>query len=275
MAITITKDIPGTYKPGKSATLNFTIRGAKDEAEATNALIDDSICPSFYMSDNEYIINLPRKEFNIDAEHIDETNPDANIFRAKVRYYATVAPNVVSFDTTGGEQHITQSGFTTVYSNGVSPNMQGAIGYDGERVQGVSIAIPSYTFTEEYTFKQSFVDDNYRRKLALMTATVNDGTFRKFAAGEVMFKGATGTTLLVDSIPAWRVQYHFAVSPNLSQFAVGSITVAQKLGWEYLWTLYEQIVDANNLIKVPRAVYVERLFTQTDFSDLGLPYNPA
>lgn len=54
--------------------------------------------------------------------------------------------------------------------------------------------------------------------------------------------------------------------------AVGEIIGISKKGWEYLWVRYVDAEDAvaKAIVKKPQAVYVESVYEQGDFSDLGI-----
>jgi hypothetical protein len=264
MAAVVTQDIKSTYVPNKSAELSFTIRGAASEADASTALNSSGLVPSAFNS-------IPRRETNIETEHFDTHNTATSIFRAQVRYYFIVSEldSVIGFDTTGGTQHITQS-YSTVKYPSSAPDLQHAINYDGQRVNGVDITIPALTFTEQYYKSSSEVTHAYRKTLAGLTGKVNNGTFRTYAAGEVLFKGSAGSQVMVDGTRKWQITYTFAVSPNLSNFYVGSILVAEKIGWDYLWVMYADFIDGSTLIKRPVNVYVERICDYANFNDLGI-----
>ena len=158
----VTQDIDVRYIPGKSADLHYTIKAADSEQAAYQDLLNSGLVNSAFNS-------LPRKDITIEAEYIDTQNPDNNIWRAVVQYVAGPMDDdekVTSFDTTGGQQHVTQSLATVGVYPGNSPNMGGAIGYDGDQVNGIDIITPAYTFSEQHTFRKSQVDDSYRRILA-------------------------------------------------------------------------------------------------------------
>jgi hypothetical protein len=65
-------------------------------------------------------------------------------------------------------------------------------------------------------------------------------------------------------------------SPNagsnqtLPALSMGNITGIEKKGHEYLWVRYEDNVESNALIKIPRAVYVNRVYREEDFTQLGI-----
>lgn len=262
MSAHITQDIEARYVPGKSAELSYTIRGAVDEFEAGIELAAEA--PALYQG-------LWRKERQIEAVHIDTENPDKNIFKGKVLYgLSDPSDFTTSFDTTGGSQHVTQSELTVNKYPAGAPNMQGAIGFDGQRVNGTDIVIPSYAFNETHIKTQAQVNTAYRHTLANLTGGVNNDSFRGFAAGEVLFRGVSGQFITVENEKKWQLTFQFAASPNRTNIPVGTITVASKYGWDYLWVLYGENVDTGRLVQQPIAAYVERLYPFVDFGNLNI-----
>lgn len=261
----VTQDIDVRYISGKSAELNFTIKASDTEESAYQDLLDSKQASIVFNG-------LPRKDITIEADYIDTENPANNIWRATVQYLIGFnnADNITSFDTTGGQQHVTQSLSTIGVYPPESPDMGGAVGYDGQQVNGVDIITPSYTFTEQHTFNKSRINDSFRRQLAGLTGCVNERKFRGFDEGEVLFKGATGSMMTEDSQTKWQLLFHFATSPNRFNFHVGDILVRKKMGWDYLWVIYGDEVNSNRLIKRPRSVYIERMYLFGDFSDLRI-----
>ncbi len=262
MSVIVTQDIEARYVPGKSAELNYTVRGAVDESEAGTALVAES--PAVYQG-------LWRRERQIEAVYMDTDNPTKNIFKAKVLYGPSDPSDfTTSFDTTGGSQHITQSELTVNKYPANAPDMQGAIGFDGQRVNGTDIIIPRYVFIETHIKTLAQVNATYRKKLAGMTRCVNNASFRGFAAGEVLFGGAKGDFVTVENEKKWQLTFHFESSPNRTNMTIGAFSGVEKAGWDYLWVLYGETVDAGRLIQQPQAVYVERVYPFGDFSDLEI-----
>jgi hypothetical protein len=192
-----------------------------------------------------------------------------------------------SFDTSGGSQHITQaaggtvttSGGTTVtqgserrYPPGTAPSMNNAIGVDGSSVNGVDIVAPALTWTETYDVPHQYVTANYIKSLAALTGTVNNGAFRTFAAGEVLFMGCNGSQEWDDQRGngPWTLSYKFVASPNVTAQTIGDIEGIEKKGHEYLWVRYEDAVSSNELVKKPKFVYVNKVYRDGNFSGLGI-----
>ena len=262
----VTQDIEARYIPGKSGEINFTITGEVDEAAAETALRASELFPALFNG-------IPRDLIAIDTEHMDTLNPSQHIFRARVTFLRPLADdmgNVISFDTTGGTQHVTQSLATVgAYPNG-SPNLGGAIGYDGENVQGTDIVVPAYEWTERHEFTKSQVSEKFRNMLAGYTSGINSNKFRGFPAGEVQYLGATGDMSIEGGATKWVLNFKFKQSPNRANFFVGDIEVREKAGWDYTWTFYGDTISNGRLVKVPKHVYVERMHGFFDFSVLGI-----
>jgi len=177
-----------------------------------------------------------------------------------------------SFDTGGGTQHITQA-LATVASHAppgkTAPNFKGAVGVSDGSVDGVDITVPIYNFSETHYLDVATVDAAYKLTLFNLTGTVNSLSFKGFAAGEVLFQGASGSLRQHDQ---WEITYKFAASPNATGLTVGDITAINKGGWEYLWVRYREDEDtaAKTLARRPVAAYVEQVYPLTDLNQLGI-----
>ena len=191
-----------------------------------------------------------------------------------------------SFDTSGGTQHITQSrpvgnGQSLDFEKRYPPNalnQSGAIGVDGDSVAGIDVVSPSLQWTETYDVPSPYVTSAYIKTVAAMTGTTNRAPFRTFAIGEVLFLGCNGSQEWDENRGdgPWSLSYKFIASPNaganqtLPAMVVGQITGIEKLGHEYMWIKYEPVVSGNGLLKLPKAVYVNKVYRDADFSLLGI-----
>ena len=210
-----------------------------------------------------------------------------------------------SFDTSGGQQHITQSPLyddtTTAVagSDGLpivtrtvtgerkygptgvtAPSQFGAIGVDGDNVAGVDIVVPALSWTETYDVPSSYVTATYIKRTSFLTGTVNNATFRTFRPGEVLFVGCSGSQDwdADKGDGPWSLSYKFVASPNagngetLKALKVGDIGGIVKKGHEYLWVKYESSVGAGSadLLKRPKYVYVNEVYPSANFAQLGI-----
>ena len=182
-----------------------------------------------------------------------------------------------SFDTTGGTQHITQAHYETPYPGG-APFQYNAIAVDSNGVNGVDIVVPQLQWQEQYDVPNAYVTAAYVRGLAGLTGTTNNASFRGFDAGEVLFLGCSGSQEWDDQKGKgpWSLSYRFVASPNaggsgsVPAITIGSITGINKKGHDYLWVRYEDAVDSSTLIKKPKHVYVNRVYREGNFSQLGI-----
>jgi len=184
-----------------------------------------------------------------------------------------------SFDTTGGTQHITQALSFTGYGTSAeksypssATNMSGAIGVDSNGVNGVDVVSPQLQWQEQYDVPNAYVTAAYVRGMAGITGTTNSASFRGFEAGEVLFVGCSGSQEWDDQKGKgpWSLSFRFVASKNVTDQEIGSITGIEKKGHEYLWVMYEEAVSSNSLIKKPKAVYVNKVYRESDFSQLGI-----
>jgi hypothetical protein len=248
-----------------SAEIPYIVRQAEDEDEVKAAAL--AATPWYYAG-------LPRRSIEL-AERINE-----DTWRVTVRYekpdnndqqQQQNAPEpVVSFDTGGGTQHITQSLDTrSKYGPAATDELGGAIGYDGENVGGVDITVPVYNFTETHYLPDAVVSMAYRGILFRATGTVNLDPFRGFAPGEVLFLGASGSKRGEED---WEITFKFAALPNRMDIMVGDIGPITKLGWDYMWVQYAPDVDEDKkqLIKKPVAVYIEQVYEESIFLLMGI-----
>ena len=178
-----------------------------------------------------------------------------------------------AFDTGGGTMHRNQSIKTVSKVPNDAPDFNGAIEVDNEgNVNGVDVTMPVLNFTETHTMNGARVTTSYKKTVAALTGTVNSSGFRGFSAGEVLFLGASGTKRSKKPNAPWEITFRFAVSPNQSSLQVGKLKVSNKRGWDYLWVRYADKVAENkkNVIKEPVAAYVEQVYPEGDFGNLGL-----
>lgn len=191
-----------------------------------------------------------------------------------------------SFDTSGGTQHITQAKGGTVTTTGSTttttstetkfppsaPSMDSAIGVDGDSVAGVDIVVPQLTWTETYDVPSPYVTNDYIKTVAALTGTVNKEAFRSFAAGEVLFLGASGSHEWDEEKGdgPWSLSYKFVASPNVTNETIGPVTGITKRGHDYLWIRYEDSVTDSTLLKKPKFVYVNKVYRDGSFSGLGI-----
>jgi hypothetical protein len=256
-------------RDGKSSTLELVclVRGTDNETAAKNAA--SAFAPETWGYGTP---TLWKQSITVEPEFIAGT---LSHWRATVLYDTSGDGPIVDeksfeFTTGGGTQRITQSIETVGKYPAGAPDFGGAIGVTDSGVEGVDIHVPSLTFSETYLFAE--VAPSYRLLLVRMSARINAAPFRGLAAGDVLFLGADVRYDAKLGEKPWSVTYRFAAQEGRTNFTVGDITVAAKAGWDYMWVRYadEEDAGAGALVKVPSAVYIERVYEPADFSLLGI-----
>jgi len=274
MAITV-EELPDsrqwTTGANLSVTFSYQVRGTASDVDAKNAMLGEA--PSSY----QY---LTRQASQIEPVVMDANNPDGCIWNGTVRYARSsqdseppaTGDSAFSFDTGGGSQHVTQSIATVnkyAPAGKTAPDFKGAVGVTHDSVEGVDITVPVYNFSETHYLADAAVTGSYKSTLRSLTGRVNNASFKGFAAGEVLFLGASGSKRGEED---WEISFRFAASENRSGLTVGDISGIDKKGWEYMWVRYADAEDATAkaIVKKPVAVYIEKVYEEGDFAGLGI-----
>lgn len=248
----------------------------EDDEQARDAFGQyiDSICMTG-TDGQRYFRNLRLQDYNMWYE-------GGGVWKAEYEF-STQTPAFIEqgqetfqFDTTGGQQHITQA-LAHVADYPPSVNHNGAIGVTGQSVEGVDISVPAMKFSKTVSTPMVGITSNYVQTLYTLTGRTNNapwsittqGQTLNFAAGEVLFLGCNASQQ-TGEIAVFTFQ--FAASPNMTDIKIGELTGIAKKGWEYLWVEYEDDVAAggNYYVKKPKAVHIEKVYRDGDFSLLGL-----
>ena len=245
-----------------AATLRFNITGCEEAEDADNALATHA----------PHMILCALRQSSTSVNRLAK-----NAFEGVVEYAKEEGENddesdngySISFDTTGGTQHITQSYATRgryAAQGFTAPNHGGAIGVDDGNINGCDIIVPTLGFCMSKQLSGA-LNTGFLKMLASLTGKVNSTPFEGFDAGEVLFEGASGSK---QGQGAWDVAYKFKASPNVQSMTVGNIQVGYKRGWDYFWVQYLEQKDdeAKTSKKVPFAAYVEIVYHEADFSPL-------
>jgi hypothetical protein len=200
--------------------------------------------------------------------------------------------NTISFDTSGGTEHISQAfqpngdtfgeqvpgSFTGIKGQlghgrpnegALVPDLEGAINVEGDQVKGVDKVVPLFNFSETWTFPSRFLVTSYIATLYQLTGTVNKNDWRVFKGGEVLFMGARGE--INRSSAAASVTFSFSARPNRGTFKVGEVEVTGgKLGWEQMSVMYETSAGPATIIRRPKFVFINSVYGGTDFSRLSI-----
>ena len=158
MAITVEQTWDGSQISGQmddgSITSEYLVRGTSDEFAAWTALEAATAL---------IVGSLVKQDVNIDRR-LGEFEWAGSV-KWGMRERPETNDSSFSFDTSGGNQHITQALQTagTYAAPGVTaPNYQGAIGVSDNGVEGVDVTVPVYNFEETHYLPIAFVDATYK-----------------------------------------------------------------------------------------------------------------
>lgn len=174
----------------------------------------------------------------------------------------SVGSYTLTFDTSGGTVHIIGSKETIgKYPASAAPDYKQLIGVNKEDVEGTDIVIPALKISVHFKHPAAIITLARIKYLASITGMVNSAAFLTFAAGEVLFLGASGSE---GSETETEVTYQLAMSSNITGMSIGDVASIAKKGHEALWIKYKDAVDTPDAtalpVKQPEFVYVERVY---------------
>lgn len=143
-----------------------------------------------------------------------------------------------------------------------APYTGGAIGVTKDGIEGVDIEGGPFNFSKR-VYLDSITDDQIARLEAAKNC-VNSIPWGPFQIGEVRFRGATGGDQGRNNV---ELTLSFVAEANQTNLTVGQMTGISKMGHEYLWVHYQEVVDpiSNTITKRPAYVKVERVYHWSKF----------
>lgn len=270
---------------GSSASLTYCVLGVTDELSAIG--MANSTAPLIYQFGiQDSIVVLVRssataKQTSYNTWEVDVEWAEESSEKSKQRPENQPLENMVkwSFDTTGQTQRVTVAKKEIARGSRSqsypAPDMYGAIGWDGQQLQGVDTVIPSLKVTATVPYKPSAITKEWIADLARNTGKTNSKDWQGFKAGELLFIGSTGTkdvplSLGITQQKPMDVVHTFEASENQDKYTVGAITIETgKKGWEYAWVRFEQVDDANSIVyPKPVHAYIDQVYDEFDFKKL-------
>jgi hypothetical protein len=128
--------------------------------------------------------------------------------------------------------------------------------HDGHEVTGIDVPVAEDKLTIMYRHPQAYLNGAYIRRIGALRGYPNNDNFLGYEPGEVVYMGGQFTESNVEA----SASYNFAISPNVANLVIGSITVTSKKGWDAVSPVYEDDVDTNGAGKkhdVRKLKYIE------------------
>ena len=253
-----------------TAQRTWRVFGTTDPQAARAAIIDTPdlqllIYDDFFLESLSYEQGPSPNEWDFTGNYDAATPPDP----------AYGGGYTVSIDTTGAQilqtSSYEQNGFPAPSLD--APDFKNSIDVQDGKPQGVQRIIPALKINIRSKIATAHISSPiaYAKQVASLTGTTNDDTFLTFAAGELLFAGASGEVVATNP----QLTFTFLASANITGGTIGDITGINKKGHEYLWFLFDHDKDptTNMLISKPRACYVDRVYGEGDHSllKIGVP----
>lgn len=259
---------------GSSIDFTYVVLGTQSEITAANGAL--LIAPLAYLVNDEWLVRQEVSPQPTGPDSWDVTVRFGSEDQRKSREKPQPGTWHFSFDTAGGTHKITQS-LKNVWrgersSSNPAPDLLGAIGYDGKKVQGVEIVVPKLEFSITAYYAPQAVTTTFMANIARNTGKTNNDPWLGFAAGEILFLGGSGNGDIPlvhgQRVKPISVTFKFAASENRENIKVGDILVPSKKGWEYLCVKYEKVEDAGFVFPIPVHAYVDQVYEDTSFRNL-------
>lgn len=183
-----------------------------------------------------------------------------------------------TFDTGGGTQKVLCSLATKEYHAsgfaGIASEIKGSIGVKRSgkgtyTVDGCDITVPQFVFSETHYLAAGLVTWDYAATLCELTGKTNASAWRAFAAGQVLFLGASGRQRGEED---WAVTFKFVAGRNLTDLTIGEITGIQKKAWQYMDIIYQDVDNDTAHAILPKAIVVtiNDVYHEGNFALLGI-----
>lgn len=275
MALKVMKTVEGTAVVdanllAKEYEILYLVTGAKNRNEAFKAVYEDA--PD--KVDSLVKSGCRFEKFNGDSMEVTVLyeKPEDDASGTAGTTSGLVGTNIsVSFDSTGGSEHIVQAREDALICGSeegakTSPKPGKMIGWDGisNQYNGVDIVIPypRKTVVRRY----SNISTSFENLVIDMTGTINSDKFMGRDPGEVLFLGATWTD---DHSGPFDASFFFAIKPNETGTVQGKKYT--KKGWEYIWRITKTMAKENQPPEIKiLGEYISRVYRETDFKKLGL-----
>ena len=158
----------------------------------------------------------------------------------------------------------------------LSANLGNMIGWNGKfgaesACEGVGVQAPVTQFNCRRTVAAATATSHdFEANITSLRRKVNSATFHGYAAGEMLFLGATvGETYLNDDGDVVTdVNYRFLQQDNETAKTVAGLSFPAKNGWDYAWTItaYDPAEGKN----IPVLGCVSRVYEYADLTGLGI-----
>lgn len=252
-------------------TLGFEITNCADPADAWSTLlggngVDFSGVPGM-------VDGMVLRTIDMDPNGPDGWKATCNYSQFKPRErekLANVGDYRISFSakSTTLKQFVAKN--TVKYPSASAPDFGGAINVNRDgQVEGVEVVVPALSITVTQKMAGSVLSPGYAQTVANLIGKYNNASFLGFPAGSIQFVAGDGSLSyeIPSPLPGGTpmaapdrdLAFEFLYSPNITGLTIGDITGINKLGHQYMWILWKDVLESGIVTQKPRAVYVQDL----------------
>lgn len=261
-----------SFTVGETMTLQLFARGSADSAAIETAL-------TAWLDELELPVTWGYGGPDIDPVWIDTDNPDSCFWNIEVEYRnpalstpATLETGKTArgFDFSAKNEKLFFDINSTVYTKGnEKPNPDSsAIHWDGKKINGIDIPVPTGTYSIRKKFGNSQITPKYLVSAFKIIGTVNQVKYEGFLPGEMLFKGVSGNQPTDSS--DWDLAFHFDVQATRDEFTVDEIKVGEKRGWDAIEYVYGRKIEDSQVKPKLKSVIVHKIFKDSTFKELKL-----
>ena len=252
-----------------SAERTWILSGSSNPFTCRTALVDGPVPINIH--DGLYLRNLA----------YENAGPESWRFTAS---YDSQTPNVggytVNVDTTGARLTQTYSHAQTKFpaTGETLPDAGGAVDLQDGAPKGAERILPALAINVRAKIATEYIGASpmaYAKVIAGLTGTYNNASAfgGEFAAGELLFAGATGD--IISTNP--QLTFTFLASKNVTGLTIGTITGIDKLGHDYISFSYKPVKDPTTKLftTAVRGAYVDRIYGPADHTALSIGVAPT
>lgn len=260
---------------GSSGVLTYIVEGTTSEEVALAEVQTNRVPPTYIgmVLDRLSAKRIGQQHWEVAASYVD---PEAK----EKEEPPAVGELEISFDTSGGTQHITHSikdlfvkqrqGSTFTFKH------FGAIGVSNDggnfQIEGTDIIAPALAMTIRTRMLAGGFTPAYMKQVAALTGTMNQNIFKGFDPGELVLAGGGGTMRSSGEVD---LSFSFLGSANRVIDKIGGdplVSPINKRGWDYLWVYSVPAVDSASNTMSPKwhQATVAQVYEEADWTPLGL-----
>ena len=174
--------------------------------------------------------------------------------------------------------------------NNLTPLPFTGIEWNRDGYEGVEVKAPDFKISIKMVVENGVITPAFLSTLGSMVPSVNNANFRGFAAGTLLYNGATIDAQEDEEYGVvWNINHSFDFSVNLTDFDLGPFHIPLKRAHDHAWMAfvdrvveYESVpeLDANGqtiMVNKPKRIMpiaeqlnIAQVYRYTDFSLLGI-----